>query len=406
MTTMKRLLGRSLCLVLFAAVTGCAASYGQGSYGQDTYRQTDARASMRSPGGQISVSYFYESLSPYGEWFQEPSYGWCWTPYDVSADWRPYSDGHWEYSDYGWSWASNEPWGWASYHYGRWFFDDSYGWVWVPGTEWAPAWVAWRYGEDYVGWAPLPPAASWDASAGLAFGDANSIPSHEWCFVPRQRVLDVSLRVNVIVVARNVTLLERSRDATRFEVRQGRPANVGIDVAQIETSVGRPVPRVRIVDVDAPGNGGGRTVGRDGVGFYRPRVEVDPAAPGPPPAIVERQRAIPAALLQRQRDEQQRKLESDLNSERARLARDQQSELKGRETTPAGDEVRKRHMVEQQAFEEHATLQRKVLTQRMEKQIVNPGKGKNPGKADNSQGKGKGRGKDKGADKRADKGDN
>ena len=32
---------------------------------------------------------------------------------------------------------------------------DSYGWVWVPGYEWGPAWVSWRTGGDYVGWAPL-----------------------------------------------------------------------------------------------------------------------------------------------------------------------------------------------------------------------------------------------------------
>jgi len=381
---MKRVLARSLCLALLVALTGCTASYGQ----------SEMRASVRSPGSQISVSYFYESLSPYGEWFQEPSYGWCWTPYDVSAEWRPYSDGHWEYSDYGWSWASNEPWGWASYHYGRWFFDDSYGWVWVPGTEWAPAWVAWRYGDDYVGWAPLPPTASWDASAGLGFADVGTIPSHEWCFVPRQRVLDVSLRLQVVLVARNVTLIGRSRDATRFEARDGRPANVGLDIAQVETFVGRRVPRVKVMDVDTPARGGGRPVGNGGVGFFRPMVQPAPAGQAPPAAVVERQKAIPDAVLQRARDAQQRKLESDLNAERARLARDQQSELRAKAQGPAVDEVRKQHAAEQQAFDAHAAQQRQVLAQRLQKQIVNPGKAKAVGKPDN-QGKGKGKGQDK-----------
>ena len=27
----------------------------------------------------------------------------------------------------------------------------------MPGREWGPAWVSWRTGGDYVGWAPLPP---------------------------------------------------------------------------------------------------------------------------------------------------------------------------------------------------------------------------------------------------------
>jgi hypothetical protein len=380
---MRRMLA-SLCIALLAAVAGSTAGYGQ----------TDVRVSVRSPGSEIDVSYFYENLSPYGEWFQEPSYGWCWTPYDVQADWRPYSDGHWEYSDYGWSWASNEPWGWASYHYGRWFFDDSYGWVWVPGTEWAPAWVAWRYGDDYVGWAPLPPTASWDVSVGLGFADAGVIPSHEWCFVPRQHVLDTSLRIQVIIVARNVTLLQRSRDATRFEVRDGRPVNLGLDVAQVETFVGRRVPRVKITDVDTPARGNGRPVGNGGVGFFRPRVQPAPIAQSPPAAVVERQRTIPAAIVQREHANQQRRLESGLSAERARLARDQQNEMRARPQGPAADEVRKQHAAEQQAFDAHAAQQRQVLAQRMQKQIVNPGKAKNPG---DSQAKGKG--KDKGQGK-------
>ena len=69
--------------------------------------------------------------------------------------------GHWVYTDeWGWYWVSDDDeddWGWVTYHYGRWAFDRRLGWFWVPGDEWAPAWVDWRYGGDYVGWAPLPP---------------------------------------------------------------------------------------------------------------------------------------------------------------------------------------------------------------------------------------------------------
>ena len=378
---MKRALAPLLWLGLFVVAAGCAASYGQ----------TDMRASGRPPGGQVSVSYFYESLSPYGQWFQEPSYGWCWTPYDNSADWRPYSDGHWEYTDYGWSWVSNETWGWAPYHYGRWFFEDSYGWVWVPGTEWAPAWVAWRYGDDCVGWAPLPPRAGWDGSTGLTFADAGAIQPDEWCFVPRTHVLDVNLRLQLTVVARNVTLFGRSRDATRYEIRNGRPANLGLDVGQVEGFIGRPVTRVKIVDVVGPTRGGGQPAGKGVVGFFRPPVRPMPAGEVPAPAIADRRNAIPDVELQRLRDQQQRKLESDLKAEQNRLARDQQSELRSRAAGPGADELRKQQAAEQKAFEAHAVQQRQVLTQRMQKQIVKPGKVKNAGKSD---GKGKGQGQD------------
>ena len=354
---MKRVFVRSLWLAVFVTVVGCAASYGQ----------TGMRASMGSPGGPVSVSYFYENLAPDGEWFHDASLGWCWTPYDMSVEWRPYSDGHWEYTDYGWSWVSNERWGWATYHYGRWFFDDSYGWAWVPGTEWAPAWVAWRYGDDWIGWAPLPPTAGWDASAGLAFADANAIRSDEWCFVPRRHVLDVKLRLQVTSVARNVTLLGSSRDATRFDVRNGRPVNVGIDVAQVERNVGRPVPRATIVDVATPGQGRGQRTGRSGVGFYRPTVRPEPTGQAPAPPQAQHQATIPDATMQRQRDAQQRKVESDLKAEQARLARDQKAELRAQGRGPAVDEA-----AEQQAFQAHAAQQRRVVEQRMQKQVVKP----------------------------------
>lgn len=106
---------------------------------------------------EVSVSYqtFYDDLSPYGEWIDNPDYGYVWHP-DVN-DFRPYSSGgHWVWTDeYGWMWASDYEWGWAPFHYGRWVADNYYGWMWVPGYEWSPAWVEWRTGGDYYGWAPL-----------------------------------------------------------------------------------------------------------------------------------------------------------------------------------------------------------------------------------------------------------
>ena len=53
--------------------------------------------------------------------------------------------------------TNEDDWGWVVYHYGRWAHDRGLGWFWVPGDEWAPAWVDWRYGGDDIGWAPLPP---------------------------------------------------------------------------------------------------------------------------------------------------------------------------------------------------------------------------------------------------------
>ena len=85
-------------------------------------------------------------------------------------DWRPYfNDGHWIYTDDGWSWQSDYPWGEYTFHYGRWFRDPRLGWVWKPGYHWGPAWVSWRQaeGEGYCGWAPLPPGAVFEPGVGL-----------------------------------------------------------------------------------------------------------------------------------------------------------------------------------------------------------------------------------------------
>lgn len=54
---------------------------------------------------------FYDSLRPYGEWVWVQPNGWCWYPYNMPIDWRPYTNGYWAYTDYGWTWCSDEPWG-------------------------------------------------------------------------------------------------------------------------------------------------------------------------------------------------------------------------------------------------------------------------------------------------------
>ncbi len=107
----------------------------------------------------ISIQTFYDQLSPYGDWIYSPDYGYVWRPYfDHPESFRPYSsNGNWVYTDYGWTWASGYDWGWATFHYGRWDFDNYLGWMWIPGYEWAPAWVSWGSYDNYWGWAPMGP---------------------------------------------------------------------------------------------------------------------------------------------------------------------------------------------------------------------------------------------------------
>ena len=106
-------------------------------------------------GEELGIDYFVDRLSPYGDWLETQEYGWVWQPNGVEDDWRPFTYGHWEYTDYGWTWVSHFPWGWAAFHYGAWAHMEGTGWVWVPAGIWYPARVIWRYSDDYVGWAPV-----------------------------------------------------------------------------------------------------------------------------------------------------------------------------------------------------------------------------------------------------------
>src|SRR6476660_9269087 len=79
-----------------------------------------------SGGISVDVGFFYDDLAPYGSWAQRSNYGWVWRPHHTSSSWRPYRQGHWVWTDYGWTWISDEPYGWATYHYGRWYLDPEY----------------------------------------------------------------------------------------------------------------------------------------------------------------------------------------------------------------------------------------------------------------------------------------
>ena len=147
-----------------------------------------------------STPYFYDSLAPYGTWIFQEGFGWCWQPTveTVDANWQPYCDrGRWLDTDAGWYWYSDYSWGWAVFHYGRWWHHPHRGWLWQPGRTWAPAWVSWRRGTDYCGWAPLPPWARFVAGVGFLHGHRLvgegfefGLAARHYTFIPTARMLD------------------------------------------------------------------------------------------------------------------------------------------------------------------------------------------------------------------------
>ncbi len=126
---------------------------------------------VAAPPETPTLDYFQAHLTPYGQWVDVPGVGAAWVPAEANNPlWRPYMDaGHWEYTDAGWFWASDYPWGDMAFHYGRWIDNEFTGgrWAWVPGYDWAPSWVAWREGDGGLGWAPLPWGVDFRVGVGL-----------------------------------------------------------------------------------------------------------------------------------------------------------------------------------------------------------------------------------------------
>jgi len=107
----------------------------------------------------------FEDLDDNGDWRSTPDYGYAWFP-RVDPGWAPYHDGHWAWIDpWGWTWVDEDRWGYAPFHYGRWFSVGGR-WGWVPGPReerpvYAPALVAFVGGGFAAGatvaWFPLGP---------------------------------------------------------------------------------------------------------------------------------------------------------------------------------------------------------------------------------------------------------
>jgi hypothetical protein len=179
---------------------------------------------------------FYEPLSSYGRWQDVGSYGRCWIPGGVDAGWSPYANGYWQQTDAGWYWVSVEPWGWATYHYGRWDWNPQFGWYWVPQTQWAPAWVSWRQGGGYIGWAPLGPSARGVESRGYVFVQQRQF---------LQPVRPATVIVNNTVI--NQTVINKGPDTAVIEQASGQKVQA-VPVRQLRSQeeakvvVKRPAP--------------------------------------------------------------------------------------------------------------------------------------------------------------------
>jgi hypothetical protein len=196
--------------------------------------------------GEEGFGFFYDSLAPYGDWINIGGHGPCWRP-EVEEGWSPYTDGYWAYTDVGWTWVSHEPFGSIVYHYGRWLITDR-GWCWVPGADWSPAWVSWRTGDDYIGWAPLPPEVPWHPQRGIStWVDVHTEIGpgyYRFCDV---RDFAAPVLTNVLLrPSRNAVIMVRTQNVTNITVRNSTVYCGGPRYGWVSENASGGVPLLRV----------------------------------------------------------------------------------------------------------------------------------------------------------------
>jgi uncharacterized protein DUF6600 len=299
-------------------------------------------------GADMDIDYVYNYLAPYGNWVNRDPYGYVWIPRHMGYQWRPYSDGHWVMTDDGWTWLANEEWGSIPFHYGRWDYDDDFGWYWVPGMIWGPAWVSWRWSDQYAGWAPLPPGVEFRIGSGFASLSFN-IPSRFWIFIEAPHFLDRDIHRYTLPYERNVTIINFTSIHNNIYFRNNRVINEGIGPDLVQRVTRQQVPRYRIQDVRQPGPD---RVKGDDVQIYRPAFRTDAAAK--PKALLNRDQArqeLPPAKVFEPRQQvpvsaQASAVQKRQAEEKALLQRTQAQELKDIQSKRAAEQAQVRAAAE------------------------------------------------------------
>lgn len=247
---------------------------------EDPYYEEDYRESSSS----YDTSYFYDYLSPHGSWVYNSPYGYVWIPEIYRYGWRPYSNGNWAWSDFGWTWISDWEWGWIPFHYGRWGWDNYLGWYWVPDSTWGPAWVTWRRSSLYVGWAPVPPGTRFIPGVGIST-IPRGLSYRHWIFVEYPHFYRTQIYRNMLPMERNQTVISYTIHKTNIVQQGNRIVNLGVDKEYIQDRVERPIIRHVLKDARTPMKS---VIRLDELQVFRPNIEKNETAK--PKTVVEKER--------------------------------------------------------------------------------------------------------------------
>ena len=152
----------------------------------------------------------------------------------------------WE-EGFGWTWLGYEPWGWAPYHYGRWYHSARYGWCWYPErafVAWRPAVVAFvgfggfSFGFGDIGWVPLAPYETYYPWWGTGYGNNVTYVTNNYYYVHNGTTTDNNDAVNNSKPLDQRALQRRNvRVAPEFRRREFRPSARGRPVEGARRSI-------------------------------------------------------------------------------------------------------------------------------------------------------------------------
>jgi len=224
-------------------------------------------AAVPAQADRVNIGFFFNKLQPYGTWVRNDEFNYVFVP-EVRSGWRPYVHGRWVLTnDYGWYWVSDEPFAWATYHYGRWGYSADMGWFWVPGTVWAPAWVSWRTGGDYVGWAPLAPHGRGYV---IGYVDYYEPPILEaWVFVPERHFVATNIGSYVIPVADVNVIFAETNKSYHVDRHDGRVVNAFLPRREVTKIVGKEIETYKVKNASGPSE---TSVEKDSINAFRPEI--------------------------------------------------------------------------------------------------------------------------------------
>ena len=257
---------------------------------EDRARQEkEAREAAEKAGQQArsqqTTAFFFDALDRFGDWVQIDRYGYAFRPREAkNPNWRPYTDGSWVYTVYGWTWRSNEAFGWATYHYGRWARVPRLGWVWIPGSEWGPAWVSWRRSSDYIGWAPLPPDAwsksGFNGSVDQYFGIGPGL----YTFLRVSDFGEATYVGRCVEEEQNVTIINNTTNITNvvYKTVQNKVTivNEGPDITIVNKGSRKPVARLALKRMNGVSGGTAKVEGNT-LQMDAPQIESNTPASKP-----------------------------------------------------------------------------------------------------------------------------